>query len=111
MLRIINKDIHYFPKKILKDLRIYYKQWKPKKYLFESPNGMKDSGKSVGVIVAKVALKANIKRRVTPHILRHSFANHLLENRTFLRYIQTLLGHSSLKTTEVYTQVAINNFT
>ncbi|WP_175392657.1 MULTISPECIES: site-specific tyrosine recombinase/integron integrase [Aquimarina] len=106
-----NKDRYsLLSEKVVKDLRIYYRQWKPKEYLFESPNGMKYSGKSVGAIVNRAATKAYIKRKVTPHILRHSFATHLLESGTDLRYIQTLLGHSSTRTTEIYTQVSINKF-
>ena len=91
---------------VLKDLRTYYKEWMPKEYLFEGPNGGPYSGASVLKIIKNAAKKAGIKKPVTPHMLRHSFATHLLEDGVDLRYIQSLLGHGSSKTTEIYTQVA-----
>ena len=78
----------------------------PKTYLFEGEMGVPYFGSSVVKIVKRAAVKAKIKKNVTPHTLRHSFATHLLESGTDLRYIQTLLGHKSSRTTEVYTHLA-----
>ncbi|CAG5087676.1 tyrosine-type recombinase/integrase [Parvicella tangerina] len=104
-----NKDrMTVLSEQVLHKLRDYYKVYRPKVYLFEGPNGGKYSSTSVGNIVRKAAQAAGIQKRVTAHTLRHSFATHLLEAGTDLRYIQVLLGHESTKTTEVYTQVATN---
>lgn len=105
-----NKDrLTILSQTVLNDLRVYFKEWEPKIYLFESPKGGKYSPNSVIKIIKTASKKAGIRKNVTPHMLRHSFATHLLENGTDLRYIQVLLGHNSTRTTEVYTQVAINN--
>lgn len=106
-----NKDRQtLLSKTALNDLRAYFKEYRPKTYLFEGKNGKKYSAQSVLKIVTGAAEKAKIPLRVTPHMLRHSFATHLLESGTDLRQIQVLLGHSSTKTTEIYTHVAINTF-
>ena len=106
-----NKDrMTLLSKTILEDLRGYFKEFKPTTWLFEGSKRGRYSGSSVVKIIKRACQKAGIKRNVTPHILRHSFATHLLESGTDLRYIQTILGHSSSKTTEIYTHVAINTF-
>lgn len=98
-------------KDLLTDLRYYFRLYRPKVWLFEGAGGGKYSGTSVLKIVKKAAEKAKIGKKVVPHTLRHSFATHLLEAGTDLRYIQTLLGHGSSKTTEIYTHVATNVLT
>lgn len=74
--------------------------------LFPSNRGGKLTTATIQAIVENSAKKAGIKKRVYPHLLRHSFATHLLEQGTDLRIIQKLLGHSNIKTTQIYTQIS-----
>lgn len=96
--------------KILEMLRDYFKACKPKKYLFEGNTaGLAYDARSLQQVLKLALAKANITKPVTLHWLRHSYATHLLESGTDLRYIQELLGHSSSKTTELYTHVSTRN--
>jgi site-specific recombinase XerD len=95
--------------KILLLLRAYYSIYRPKEFLFEGQNGGQYSSRSAQAVLKEAVKKAGILKQVSLHTLRHSFATHLLESGTDLRYIQELLGHSSPKTTMIYTHVSNTN--
>ena len=96
--------------KIIEMLREYYKAYKPKEWLFEGqiPN-TKYSEMSLAKVLKQALKKAGNQKPVSLHWLRHSYATHLLESGTDLRYIQELLGHASSRTTEIYTHVSTKN--
>jgi integrase/recombinase XerD len=92
---------------LLAALRSYFKEHRPTHWLFYGKTKeTRLHPRTVQRLVADLAHRAGITRSVTPHTLRHSFATHLLEHGAELRYIQELMGHTSYKTTLLYTRVS-----
>lgn len=96
-------------KRLLNDMKAYLEHENPGEYFIQGQKGGKYSGSSIAKIVERAAARAGIKREVTPHMFRHTFATHHMERGTELRLIQEALGHASSKTTEIYTRVSRTN--
>ena len=116
MIRIMGKGskerllpMGQIAKKMLNDYLIHCRpsiqKGKGESAIFLSRNGNKLTRAMINIIIKKWSSEANIKKPVSPHTLRHSFATHLLENDADLRFIQALLGHSDISTTQIYTHL------
>lgn len=93
---------------LLELLRIYFKEYRPKDFLFNGQFELYYSTRSIAELLQKYANLAGIKKRVYPHLIRHCNATHLLEAGTEMSIIQRLLGHSSIKTTQGYSHISNN---
>jgi integrase/recombinase XerD len=97
---------------LLETLRRYFKQYRPEQWLFYGQTKMEPiDARTVQRVIVKAAKAAGIRKPVTTHTLRHSFATHLLDRGTNLRYVQELLGHRSIRTTMIYIHVSRQTLT
>jgi len=97
--------ITIFPEKIKNDLQNLIAGKNLNDYVFESERGGKLTERTIQKVFENALRRAGIKKDATFHSLRHSFATHLLENGVDVRYVQELLGHQNIRTTQIYTQV------
>jgi site-specific recombinase XerD len=97
------------PESLLADLKNLMAGRNPEDYLLPSERGGRLSARTAQAVFYQVLKKSGVKKAVSFHSLRHSFATHLLENGVDIRYVQELLGHNSIRTTQVYTHVTNSN--
>lgn len=99
MIQICSRDV-------LSILKVYKRLFQPESYFLVNRLGHKLSTQSVRIMVKKCICKCGLSKQITPHTFRHTFATLLLEEDVDIRYIQNLLGHSSISTTQIYTHVS-----
>lgn len=87
-------------------LEMYYRQYKPKQYVLNGQFALKYSDRSIGQVIKQLAQKAGINKRVYTHLMRHNAFTHILEQGIDISIIQKLAGHSSPKTTQIYTHIS-----
>ena len=92
-------------RRYLRDVRPRHTRRRDSGHLFVNPRGAALSRQSLWALVRRAAAAAGLKRRVSPHMLRHSFASHLLEGGADLRSVQAMLGHADISTTQIYTHL------
>ena len=97
--------ISILPERLVIDFKNIIAEKTKEEFLFASERGGKLTIRSAQKIFANALQISDVKKNATFHSLRHSFATHLLENGTDVRYVQELLGHANIRTTQIYTQV------
>ncbi|QIK70387.1 tyrosine-type recombinase/integrase [Erysipelothrix sp. HDW6C] len=109
-----NKErLLFFYEELAPKLETYLHTFRPQlivrehPYVFVNKQGLPMSSRGIQYIFEKLGKQANLRVKLHPHMLRHSFATHLLDNGASLRVVQTLLGHESLSTTQIYTHVSL----
>lgn len=96
------------PDKLLKLMEQYYREYKPQTYVLNGQNDLQYSDRSVLELIKALAIKSGIKKRVYTHLMRHNAFTHMVENGVDINLIQKLAGHSSVKTTAIYTHISHN---
>ena len=95
----------------LREVRPLHTRRRDSGRLFVNPRGGRLSRQSLWVVVRRAATRAGLRARVSPHVLRHSFASHLLEGGADLRSVQAMLGHADIATTQIYTHLPTSALT